>query len=122
MRGWVDVEVISDLGSGMNYRKRGLIRSVVDYNEEDTSGIKSGHSDGREALRHGLAKLEKAGEILPVWVDRPFLWLLHYGDTKIPGYNYEAINNERIAMMPEWVREMITPAPSVEAEPSQPSF
>ena len=29
MRGWVDVEVISDLGSGMNYRKRGLIRLLA---------------------------------------------------------------------------------------------
>ena len=66
--------------------------------------------DAREGLRFNLEHLEERGTILPKWVTRPFLWLLHYRDTKQDGYDYKAINKARIAKFPQHVREaMVTP-------------
>lgn len=68
-----------------------------------------GDHDAREALVHKITKLEERGSFVPVWSKRPFLWLLHYMDTKEEGYDYNALNAARIAAMPEWVQEMIGP-------------
>lgn len=68
-----------------------------------------GDHDAREAIRHKIQGLRDNGLLLPIWLERPFLWLLHYMDTKVEGYNYHAINTHRIQMLPEWVRRMITP-------------
>ena len=64
--------------------------------------------DCREAIRYYLGKMRENGKFLPVWEHRPFLWLLHYMDTKAEGYDYKAITAERIAMLPEHVRKAIT--------------
>jgi hypothetical protein len=37
--------------------------------------IWSGYHDGREALRHNLARMESKGTFLPEWEERAFLWL-----------------------------------------------
>lgn len=62
-----------------------------------------GHHDCREALIFNISQLHAAGKVLPKWYKKPFLWLLHYADTKSEDYNYERINAERIAMLPQWV-------------------
>jgi hypothetical protein len=66
--------------------------------------------DCREAIRYYLGKMRETGTFLPVWENRPFLWLLHYMDTKEEGYDYKAITASRIAQLPEHVRNSITPA------------
>ena len=72
-------------------------------------GVWIGDHDCREALLFNMGNLSANGKFVAPWVERPFLWLLHYQDTKADGYSYDDINNERIAMLPEWVREMISP-------------
>jgi hypothetical protein len=69
----------------------------------------AGDHDCREALRHNVNKLRAGGTFLPQWPagNKLFLWLLHYQDTKTPGYDYQAIGQERINMLPDWVRTMI---------------
>lgn len=66
--------------------------------------------DCREAIRYYLGKMRENGSFLHVWEKRPFLWLLHYMDTKTEGYDYKAITESRIAQLPEYVRNAITPA------------
>lgn len=66
-----------------------------------------GYHDAREALLFKMDRLKANGAMLSPWVEQPFLWLLHYMDTKDKEYDYEAINRERIAMLPDWVRTMI---------------
>lgn len=68
-----------------------------------------GNHDCREALIYNLDRLAANGELVSPWVERPFLWLLHYGDTKAKGYDYDKINGERTASLPDWVREFIGP-------------
>jgi hypothetical protein len=68
-----------------------------------------GDHDAREALLYKMDRLAAFGELVCPWIERPFLWLLHYMDTKSPGYNHRAINEARIALLPQWVRDMITP-------------
>lgn len=79
--------------------------------------------DCREALRHKLGHLDQYGEFLTTWIEQPFLWLLHHGDTKIckdpsrrglgcnhysPAcYDKTAINAERIALLPPEVQAAI---------------
>lgn len=67
----------------------------------------TGYHDAREALLFKLSELRAHGSFVSPWVQRPFLWFLHYMDTKTEGYDYEAINAERLAMMPAWVQEFV---------------
>lgn len=76
--------------------------------DRDAYTIWQGYHDCREALIYHLDALRSAGAFLPVWPSEQFLWLLHYADTKSEGYDREAINAERIALLPEWVRTMIS--------------
>lgn len=68
-----------------------------------------GDHDCREALRFKLQRLADNGTFLQRWPEdnKRFLWLLHYMDSKQDGYDYKAITEERIAMLPRWVQEMI---------------
>lgn len=79
------------------------------YEAEDGTRYWAGDHDCREALRHNLQKLQDNGSFLPQWPigNGIFLWLLHYQDTKQQGYDYKAINEERLALLPDWVRLMI---------------
>lgn len=72
-------------------------------------GIWIGDHDAREKLIAKLDGLRKNGSFITPWFERPFLWLLHYDDPKAPGYDYRAINRERIARLPDWVREFVGP-------------
>lgn len=69
----------------------------------------TGDHDAREGLRHTLSRLEATGTFLPFWVERPWLWLLDYSQTKTPNYDHKTINEELIARLPILVREAITP-------------
>lgn len=66
--------------------------------------------DIREAFRYRIERLEEVGRILPTWPSncrQPFIWLLHYKDTKVTGYDYKAINKARIAKFPEHVQAAV---------------
>lgn len=63
-----------------------------------------GDIDIRRALRHNLDAMARDGEFLEEWIEQPFLWLLHYMDTRVEGYDHNEITAERIAMLPEDVR------------------
>lgn len=58
-----------------------------------------GDFDARVALRYNLNKMRQEGKFLSSWVERPWLWLLNYMDTK-GEYDHEAITNSRLAMLP----------------------
>lgn len=79
------------------------------YTNPDHTGTWVGDHDGREALRHKIQRLRDNGKLITPWVERPWMWLLHHMDTRPAGYDHDAINDKRIAMLPDWVREMITP-------------
>jgi hypothetical protein len=66
-----------------------------------------GDFDCREALRFHIRQLRSAGTLLAQWVEKPWLWLLHYMDTEDPNYNHKAITAERVALLPEHVRKAI---------------
>lgn len=76
---------------------------------EEGKLIACGHIDIREGFRHRLSAFENEGQFLSKWDETPFLWLLHHMDTKIDGYDYEAINQQRIALLPTEVQQSITP-------------
>ena len=68
-------------------------------------GVWVGNHDCREALIFNLENLRANGEFVNPWPRLPFMWLLHHGDIKVEGYDYKAITEERIDMLPEYVRE-----------------
>lgn len=72
--------------------------------------IWSGDHDCREALRAHLAGLRDHGKFVTPWKEQPFLWLLHYVDTKVEGYDYKAINQSRIDQFPDEVKNAVRPA------------
>lgn len=75
--------------------------------EHELMMIWSGNHDCREALRFNISQLKKHGTFIPSWVQAPFLWLLHYRDTKDEEYDYKALNKERIALLPLHVQAAI---------------
>lgn len=75
-------------------------------------GVWVGDHDAREGLRNILSRLESAGEFLPVWVERPFLWLLSYADADADDYSYADVNASTIATFPADVVSAITPTVS----------
>lgn len=79
-------------------------------------GVWVGDHDCREALRHNLGRLRSGGSFLVPWVERPWLWLLHHGETDLapePWKDRDAYYNraraERVALLPEHVLAAITP-------------
>ena len=87
----------------------GLTSSGSMYLDDQGEKFWGGDHDCREAIKHKLGKLWDNGTFYAQWPkgNRIFLWLLHYRDTRTEGYDYEAINAERIVMLPDWVRTMI---------------
>lgn len=64
-----------------------------------------GHHDAREALLHKINSLESGGKFVCPWIERPFLWLLNYGEKGES--DYQAINTARIGRLPEWVQAIV---------------
>lgn len=69
----------------------------------------AGDHDARWGMAYNLDAMRRNGEFLSPWIARPFIWLLHYGDTTGREYDYKAINAERIALLPEWAQTMLGP-------------
>lgn len=90
-------------------------REGADYWELISSGsfaepdfkVWTGDHDAREALIFNIGRLRENGDLVAPWVKRPFVWLLHYMDTEVEGYDSDAINADRISRLPEWVQEFI---------------
>lgn len=95
--------------SSPEMKNRHELTSSGRYLDRGIYTLWQGDHDCREALVHNLDALRSAGEFVTPWPQRPFLWLLHYMDTEPDDYDREAINAARIALLPEWVREMIGP-------------
>ena len=68
-----------------------------------------GHTDVRDAVKFRIAEMEKDGKFLSKWIEQPFMWLLHYQDTKVQFYDSGKINRERIKLLPRNVRRAIDP-------------
>lgn len=96
------------LSSGGQERKSGLPWPKYGEPEPESDDIYyAGHHDGREALSHHINQLLAKGTFLKPWpASKPFIWLLHYMDTK-EKYSRDAINAERISMFPKWARDII---------------
>jgi hypothetical protein len=75
--------------------------------EKDGEDVWEGGKDAREGLRHHMKKVQENAVFLKKWVKQPFLWLLHYKDTKAKDYDYKAISAERISRLPKHIQEAI---------------
>lgn len=78
----------------------------------DDNHIWMGSHDAREALRFHLHRLFMHGTFISPWPKRQFLWFLHHVDTKNEGYDYKAITEERIALLPKEIAAAIYPEES----------
>lgn len=78
------------------------------YHDTAQGLVWAGYHDCREALIHNLNKLNNRGQFVTPWTKPPFLWLLHYGDSKSKDYDHVAITKARIERMPEWVQRFIS--------------
>lgn len=76
--------------------------------DEESRYICVGNIDVREAFVHYLNKIESMSNVLPCWIEQPFLWLLNYQQKSAEDNDFEAITAEVIAAMPEKVRAAIT--------------
>jgi hypothetical protein len=70
-------------------------------------GVWSGYADGREGLFTHLKQLRENGQVLPSWVEPPFLWLLNYTEPKVEGYDYKVINRVKFSVFPAHVQKAI---------------
>lgn len=91
--------------SGSYHMKPGVTRETATNDDY----FWAGDHDCREAIRYHISQLEEYGSFIPTWPDGhdQLLWLLHHGDTKVNGYDLPGITAERLALLPQWVREMI---------------
>lgn len=67
----------------------------------------AGYHDAREAVIFNMERLRENGRFITPWPNRPFLWLLHYQESKARDYDRTAINEERISRFPQWARDMV---------------
>jgi hypothetical protein len=72
-------------------------------------GVWVGQHDCREGLKFHIQQLEEYGDFVTPWIEQPFLWLLHYSDTKggYRTYDHKEINQQRINLLPTVVQEAI---------------
>jgi len=110
MDSYWDDKSVNSAGIALCFKgDRNVLPSCSNGHACDVDGIPvwSVEKDAREGLRYFLAQIEAGGEILTKWPKRPFIWLLSYKDSKVEGYDYNAINEARIAKLPEHVRSAI---------------
>ncbi len=75
----------------------------------DENGVISWHKDIREGLLLNLQTIEQDMTLLSKWTNPDvFLYLVDFSQTKVEGYNYKEITNERLSRCPQWVRVMIS--------------
>lgn len=72
----------------------------------DRQGVTAISFNVDTGLRLILANLRERGEIVSPWVKRPFVYLLSYkeGCDRQGPEAYKALNDQRIAKLPEWVQ------------------
>lgn len=101
------------LNSGKVYLNYCGPRTALNRSSSGWAGEIEGESvwdasyDIREGLRNYLEGIEAQGTILEKWIKPPFLWLLHYADTRVEGYDHKAITAARIALLPPEVQAAI---------------
>lgn len=93
-------------------------RSILSSGSWESSEMNlwSGDHDCREALKFNISELKIYGNILNPWKKKERPWLINYADTeKTKEMNfresspiYKSINEQRISMLPQNVREAIT--------------
>ena len=66
-----------------------------------------GDHDCREAVKFNISQLNSNGNLIKQWKETPFLWLLHYMDTKEEGYDHKKITQERLNKLPSYVLDII---------------
>lgn len=64
-----------------------------------------GDYDIREAFVYRLNRMKETGTFVKQWPKTPFLWLLHWMDTKDEGYDHAAITRDRMMQLPQYVRD-----------------
>jgi len=70
--------------------------------------IYSTKHDVREGLFSKLNKLESAGTFLNKWTEKnKFLWFADYVETKVEGYDYKEITQEKINKCPQEFRDIM---------------
>tara|TARA_R110000851_G_scaffold47424_2_gene115155 strand:- start:9388 stop:10257 length:870 start_codon:yes stop_codon:yes gene_type:complete len=74
---------------------------------KDLIKIYSGNHDCREAIKFNISELLKNGTFVKKWKEQPFLWLLGYMDSKVEGYDYKKITEERLNRLPKFVLDCI---------------
>ena len=81
---------------------------VSDYiNNNNLIRIWQGSHDCREAIKFNISQLSENGEFIKKWPKTPFLWLLHYMDTKTDGYDHKKITEGRLNKLPKYVIDCI---------------
>lgn len=68
-----------------------------------------GHHDAREGVKRTIQRMRSKGRFLSTWRERPFLWLLNYVEGRDQSGAYRELTEARIAALPTYVREAITP-------------
>lgn len=84
-------------------RWRMRVKEYIRVNE--LVSVWSGHHDCREAIKFNISELNKNGSFVKKWIEKPFLWLLHYMDTKDENYDHEKITLDRLKKLPKHVLE-----------------
>ena len=73
-----------------------------------------GRADVRDGLRLKLRTLPQHGNFLPQWVHDPHLWLIHYGEARSEGGDYDEYSRDRISRLPGNIQQAIRPAPDTD--------
>ena len=79
---------------------------VTEYMESNQLvSVWSGDHSCGEAIKFKISELQKNGTFIKKWIKPPFLWLLHYMDSKNEGYDHEKITMDKINKLPKEVIE-----------------
>lgn len=70
-----------------------------------------GSHDCRIDMDKNIKNLEENGDFVVPWINRPFLWLLHYKDEEreniLVDKKYKLVNERRIALLPREIQDAI---------------
>lgn len=86
----------------LNWKPKDRLRIPTILSGHSTNGIWSGDFDAREKLVSKIQSLKEYGKFVTPWVELPYLWLLHYEDTRngFGSYDPDAITNKRLDLLP----------------------
>jgi hypothetical protein len=80
------------------------------WDDDTNEYIWGGSHDTRNALLYHVEQLSKAGGVMPQWHSLFHIWLLNYSETKVPGWDSDAINRAKIEQFPQELRDMLLKA------------